>query len=130
MEASEVLSSMRVAPRSLTSADRVSITMSAALAAVLAVLVAQRPVEDIADPFDPLRLLIYGLLLVGPALLFWSLARAMRMGLFWIFGMVAWAAFGYLLIFVQPPLSPLPRLASSPPSPAARLRPPSWRQAH
>jgi hypothetical protein len=66
-------------------------------------LLALRPVESLADPFDPLRLAACGLLVLGPAALFWAAGQALRMGWFWLFGTVAWALFGYVLIFVPPP---------------------------
>jgi hypothetical protein len=74
-----------------------------ALIVLLAVLVTARPVEDIADPADPVRLLVYALLLLGPLALFWAMARGMRMGLFWIYATASWAAFGYMMIFLRPP---------------------------
>ncbi len=69
----------------------------------LAGLVSSQHVELINDPYDPLRLVVYALLIIGPGALFWALARGMRMGLFWLYGTAALALFGYLLIFVRPP---------------------------
>ncbi len=66
-------------------------------------LLALRPVETLADPFDPLRLLVYALLVLGPLAVFWATARALWMGRFWIFGTLVTAAFGYVIIFVPPP---------------------------
>ena len=70
---------------------------------VLVGLLAQRNVETIADPWDPTRVAVYALLLVGPAALFWAAGQALRMGAFWAVATLAWAAFGYYLIFITPP---------------------------
>jgi hypothetical protein len=70
---------------------------------VLAGLLATHAVEAMANPWDPWRLGVYALLILGPAALFWAVAAGLRMGRFWIFGTVAWAVFGYVLIFVPPP---------------------------
>jgi len=66
-------------------------------------VLALRPIETLADPWDTQRLAIYGLLALGPAAIFWAAGQALRMGLFWLFGTVAWGVFGYVLIFVPPP---------------------------
>lgn len=70
---------------------------------LLAGLLAARPVEQLADPWDPWRLVVYALLILAPAGLGWAASQALRLGLFWVFGTAAWAAFGYMLIFVPPP---------------------------
>src|SRR5579859_834010 len=68
-------------------------------------LLARRQVETLSAPWDPLRLGVYALLVVGPAALFWATTQALRLGLFWLFGTITWAVLGYLLIFVPPSAS-------------------------
>jgi hypothetical protein len=69
-----------------------------------------QPVETLPDPWHPTRVLVYALLLAGPGLVFWALGRALGLGLFWVFGTLAWAALGGVLIFWPPP----PRAAAGP----------------
>ena len=69
-----------------------------------------QPVETLPDAGHPTRVLVYGLLLAGPGLVFWALGRALGLGLFWVFGALAWAALGGVLIFWPPP----PRAAAGP----------------
>ena len=71
---------------------------------VLAGLLATHDVEAMANPWDPWRVGVYALLVLGPAALFWSVAQGLRMGRFWLFGTAAWAVFGYVLIIVPPPV--------------------------
>ena len=70
---------------------------------VLVGLLATHDVEALTSPWDPWRVGVYALLVLGPAALFWSVAEGLRMGRFWLFGTAAWAVFGYVLIFVPPP---------------------------
>ena len=69
-----------------------------------------QPVETLPDPWHPTRVLVYALLLAGPGLVFWALGRALGLGAFWVFGTLAWAALGGVLIFWPPP----PRAAAGP----------------
>jgi hypothetical protein len=73
------------------------------LLVLLVGLVTAQPVETIADPWHPTRVLVYALLLGGPGALFWAVCRALRLGLFWVFGTLTWAALGAVLIFGAPP---------------------------
>lgn len=74
---------------------------------ILAGLLATHDVEAMANPWDPWRVAVYALLVLGPAALFWAVAEGLRMGRFWLFGTAAWAVFGYVLIFVPPPVAGL-----------------------
>jgi hypothetical protein len=73
------------------------------LLVLLVGLVAAQPVETIPEPWHPTRVLVYALLLAGPGALFWAVCRALRLGLFWLFGTLTWAALGAVLIFGAPP---------------------------
>jgi hypothetical protein len=73
------------------------------LLVLLVGLVAAQPVEAIPNPWHPTRVLVYALLLAGPGALFWAVSRALRLGFFWVFGTLAWAALGAVLIFGAPP---------------------------
>jgi hypothetical protein len=70
-------------------------------------LLATHDVEAMTNPWDPWRIAVYALLVLGPAALFWAVAQGLRMGRFWLFGTAAWAVFGYVLIFVPPPVAGL-----------------------
>ncbi len=74
------------------------------LLVLLVGLVAAQRVEAIPNPWHPTRLLVYLLLLAGPGALFWAVCRALRLGFFWLFGMLSWAALGAVLIFGAAPV--------------------------
>jgi hypothetical protein len=76
------------------------------LRVLLVGLVAAQPVETISNPWHPTRVLVYALLLAAPGALFWAVSRALRLGFFWLFGTLAWAALGAVLIFGAPPARP------------------------
>jgi hypothetical protein len=80
------------------------------LLVLLVGLVTAQPVETSPDPWHPTRVLVYALLLLGPGAVFWAVSRALRLGFFWVFGTLAWAALGAVLIFGTPP----PRGAAGP----------------
>jgi hypothetical protein len=70
-------------------------------------LLATHDVEALTSPWDPWRVGVYALLVLGPAALFWAVAEGLRMGRVWLLGTAAWAVFGYVLIFVPPPVAGL-----------------------
>jgi hypothetical protein len=56
-----------------------------------------------AAPFwMPLRLLSYILILVAPALTFFPISRMLELGRFAYFGTISWAAFGFVVAYVDP----------------------------
>jgi len=64
-------------------------------------------VGAIKNLWDPWRIVFYVLLLLAPAITFVPIALRLRWYLFAPYAVVGWAAFGFLLAFVQPPVTVL-----------------------
>lgn len=64
-------------------------------------------VGAIPNPWDPWRIVFYALLLLAPALTFVPLALQLRWTFFAPYAVLGWAALGFLLAFVHPPLGVL-----------------------
>ena len=64
-------------------------------------------VGKIEHPWDPWRIVFYVLLLLAPTLTFVPLAMRLKWFFFAPYAVVGWAAFGFLLAFIHPPLATL-----------------------
>jgi hypothetical protein len=60
-----------------------------------------------SSPADPWRIAYYVLLILAPAITFVPIAFRLRWHFFGPYAVVGWAAFGYLLAFVHPPVQVL-----------------------
>jgi hypothetical protein len=60
-------------------------------------------VGEVVNPWDPWRLVFYGLLLLAPAITFVPIGLRIQWPYLGPFAVISWAAFGYLLTFVNPP---------------------------
>ncbi len=69
-------------------------------------------VGELVNPWDPWRLVFYGLLLLAPSITFVPIGLKIEWPFLGPFAVASWAAFGYLLAFVNPPADVLAGKAS------------------